>query len=300
MRRSYFSIYVALAANLFIAATKFIAGTVSSSSAMISEGIHSLVDTVNELLLLWGIKQSKKPHDSKHPFGYGRELFFWSFMVSMLIFGLGGGISIYQGVIHIYNPGPLGNPFWSYIVLAASLFFEGFSFVVAARVFNKLRNGQSWWKAIKNSKDPSDFLVLFEDGAAVTGLLIVVACTWLGHRYHITYLDGIASLLVGLLLLIISLVLARECRSLLMGEGIRQVTKQRIVVITEEDESAEKMLRLFSIYVGPEEILLMMDIQFNKSLKTPDIHHSIDRIRDKIQKEFPLIKYLIIQPEYND
>ncbi|MEP6713787.1 MAG: cation diffusion facilitator family transporter [Ferruginibacter sp.] len=300
MRKSYLSIYAALAANLLIAATKFAAGSISNSSAMIAEGIHSLVDTVNELLLLFGLKQSLKPPDAKRPFGYGRELYFWSFIVSMLIFGLGGGISIYQGVLHILHPEPLGEPFWNYIVLAASIIFEGVSLIIAARAFDKLRGGQSWWQAIKNSKDPSDFLILFEDGAAVIGLVIVLVCVWLGHRFSLPYLDGVASLGVGVLLVLVSLVLARESRSLLMGEGIANDTRQKIIRITEADPATEKMLKLFSIYMGADEILLMMDIQFKAALKTPEIHHAIDRIREAIQKEYPRIKYVMMQPEYKN
>lgn len=298
MQRSYLSIYAALAANILIAAFKFIAGSISNSSAMIAEAIHSLVDSLNELLLLWGIRQSNKPNDAKRPFGYGRELYFWSFIVSVLIFGLGGGISIYQGIVHIVQPRPLGDPAWNYIVLAFSIVFEGISFIIAARAFNKLRKGKSWWKAVRNSKDPSDFLVLFEDGAAVVGLFIVGSCVWLGHRYHLPYLDGVASLLVGLLLVAISLVLARESRSLLMGESISNASRQKVITITESDAAVEKTLRLFSIYIGPEEILLMMDVQFRAELQTPDIHHAIDHIRERIQKEFPNIKYFMIQPEY--
>ena len=297
VQKSYLSIYSALVANLLIAVTKFIAGAISNSSAMISEGIHSLVDTVNELLLLWGIRQSNKPGDASRPFGNGRELFFWSFIVSMLIFGLGGGISIYQGVIHMLHPDPLQDPFWSYIVLAASILFEGASFIIAAKAFNKLRNGQSWWHAIINSKDPSDFMILFEDGAAVTGLFIVVICVWLEHRFNLPYLDGLASLLVGLLLVGVSLVLARESRSLLMGEGVTKKTRQRLTVITEADVATEKVLRLFSIYVGPQAILLMMDVQFKITLTMPQIHEAIDRIRAAIQKEIPKVKYLVIQPD---
>ncbi|MEB0264155.1 cation diffusion facilitator family transporter, partial [Mucilaginibacter sp. 10I4] len=198
------SIYSALAANLLIAVTKFIAGGFTNSSSMISEGIHSMVDTVNQVLLLYGLKRSHKKPDASHPFGYGRELYFWSFIVSILIFGLGGGISIYQGVNHIIKPEELGDPFWNYIVLASSFVFEGASLVIAIKEFNKVRNGQSWWSAIIRSKDPSSFLVLFEDGAAVLGLLIVFVFMLIGHNYNMPYMDGIASVLVGLLLVFAS------------------------------------------------------------------------------------------------
>ncbi|MEO6407012.1 MAG: cation diffusion facilitator family transporter [Ferruginibacter sp.] len=298
MRKSNLSIYSALVANLLIAVIKFIAGTVSNSSAMIAEGIHSIVDTANELLVLFGLHQSQRPADRKRPFGYGRELYFWSFIVSMLIFGLGGGISIYQGIVHIINPEKLGDPFWNYIVLATSILFEGTSLLIAARAFNKIAGHHTWWQTVKDSKDPSDFLVLFEDGAAVLGLLIVACCVWLGHRYQINYLDGVASLLVGIILVAVSLVLARESRSLLMGEGIAIATRQRIIAIVEADPSTEKTITLFSIYMGADEILLIMDIQFKAELKTPGIHHAIDRLKEDIQKEYPRIKYVVIQPEF--
>ena len=300
MARSYKSIYSALLANLFIAAIKFVAGSISNSSAMISEGIHSLVDTVNELLLLFGIKQSIKPADEARPFGYGRELFFWSFIVSIMIFGLGGGISIYQGIMHILHPQPLGNPFWNYIVLAASILFEGTSFIIAAKEFNKVREHLSWWQAIKQSKDPSLFVVLFEDGAAVVGLSVVMTCVFLAHQFDNVYLDGVGSLIVGLILVFTSLALARESRGLLMGEGIKKKTQQRIIAIIENDPSAAKAKSIFSIYMGPEEVLLILSIQFKTTLITRDLDEAIKRIRDTIQKEFVVIHHVIIQPEFAD
>lgn len=291
------SIYSALIANLLIAITKFIAGAVSNSSAMIAEGVHSVVDTINQLLLLLGIKLSKKKPDKYHPLGYGKELYFWSFVVSIMIFGLGGGISIYQGVMHIIHPVEPGEPFWSYVVLSLSIVFEGASLIIAAREFNSLRNGQTWWDAIINSKDPSTFLVLFEDAAAVLGLLIVMICLWLSHHFNKPFIDGIASLLVGLLLVFVSLILARESRSLLMGEGIRRKTKARIKIIVEEDQAVLRLMHLLSTYQSPEEVLLMLIVAFKPDQNTGEINDAIDRIRDKIKGEFSLIKFVIIQPE---
>src|SRR6476469_3298231 len=205
MPKSKKSIYSALLANILIAITKFIAGIVGNSSAMIPEGVHSVVDTINELLLLYGIRLSKKPADSLRPFGYGKELYFWSFIVALLIFGLGGGISIYQGYLHIRNPELPGDPTWSYVVLALSILFEGSSFLIALKEFNKLRGKESMWSAIHRSKDPTSFTILFEDGAAVAGLLVVLAAVYFGHRYQLPYLDGIATVTVGLLLVAVSL-----------------------------------------------------------------------------------------------
>jgi cation diffusion facilitator family transporter len=294
------SIYAALAANVFIAVIKFVAGTFSNSAAMISEGVHSLVDTVNQLLILYGIRESKRKADAERPFGYGRELYFWSFIVSILIFGLGGGVSIYQGYTHIIKPKDLGDPTWNYIVLGTSAFFEGISLIIAIREFNKVRDGLSWWQAIRESKDPSTFLVLFEDGAAVCGLSIVAICMYLGHRLDCPYLDGIASLLVGLLLVAVSLVLARESRSLLMGEGISSKIKNKIIATAEKDPAVMKVQYILSIYRAPDDVLLMLIIAFKPDLDTADINESIVRIRTSIKEQFGLMKFVAIQPEEFD
>lgn len=297
MASSNRSIYSALAANLLIAITKFAAGAFSNSAAMISEGIHSLVDTVNQILLLFGLRRSRKPADALRPFGYGRELYFYSFIVSILIFGLGGGISIYQGIIHIITPEPLGNPTWNYAVLALSVVFEGTSLIIAAKEFNKTRDGETWWNAIVKSKDPSTFLVLFEDGAAVLGLFIVMICMFIGHNYNIPQLDGLASLLVGLLLVGVSMILARESRSLLMGEGISDESKKRITEICESDPSVLKVMKIISTYQSPEDVMLMLIIAFKDDLDTQEINEGIERVRSEIRNEFTLIHFVIIQPE---
>jgi cation diffusion facilitator family transporter len=295
--KSHKSIYSALAANLLISITKFIAGAFSNSAAMISEGIHSLVDTVNQILLLYGLKQSQKPADALRPFGYGKELYFYSFIVSILIFGLGGGISIYQGISHVLHPEPLEDPTWNYIVLALSILFEGASLVVAAKEFNRSRGELTWWNAIVRSKDPSNFLVLFEDGAAVSGLLVVMLCIFLGHRYDLPELDGVGSILVGLILVFVSIILARESRSLLMGEGIMPETQKRIIAIAERDPAVIKVQHLLSTYQSPEVIVLMLIITFKDGLETAEINTAIDRIRTAIKKDYDLVRFVIIQPE---
>ncbi|MDN5287211.1 MAG: cation diffusion facilitator family transporter [Mucilaginibacter sp.] len=297
MASSNKSIYSALAANLLIAITKFIAGIVSNSAAMIAEGVHSVVDTANQLLLLLGVHQSKKKPDALHPFGYGKELYFYSFIVSILIFGLGGGVSIYQGIVHIIHPDVPGNPTWSYVVLCTSVIFEGSSLIIAAKEFNKLRGNQTWWQAITRSKDPSTFLVLFEDGAAVIGLFIVATCLFLGHKFHLDYLDGVASLLVGLLLIGVSLILARESRSLLMGEGIGKDTKARITEIVGQDTDVLKLMHILSTYQSPSEIVLMLIVAFKPNLDTARINEAISRIRNRVKDEYSLIHFVIIQPE---
>ena len=300
MAKNNKSIFSALIANVLIAVTKFVAGSFTNSSSMISEGIHSLVDTVNQLLLLYGLKRSKKPADNLRPFGYGKELYFWSFIVSILIFGLGGGISIYQGIEHIIHPEPLNDPRWNYAVLGMSMILEGWSLIVAIKEFDKVRNGLTWWKAIIKSKDPSSFLVLFEDGAAVLGLLIVLVFMLIGHHFQLEYMDGIASVLIGLLLVFVSAILARESRSLLMGEGIAPETQQRIKELTEKNESVIKVLNILSTYQSPEEVLLMIICVFKPHEDTKHITDAIDDIRNRIKQEFPLIHYIIIQPQTDE
>jgi len=298
MPKSKKSIYSALAANILIAITKFIAGSISNSSAMIAEGVHSVVDTINELLLLYGIRLSKKPADALRPFGYGKELYFWSFIVALLIFGLGGGISIYQGYQHIRHPEPLGDPPWSYVVLIISIVFEGSSLFIAFKEFNKQHKEETMWSAIHRSKDPTSFTILFEDGAAVIGLLVVLAAVYFGHRYQLPYLDGIATVTVGLLLVAVSLILARESRSLLMGEGIAPDTQARITALIEKDPHVKKVLHNLSTYQSPEEIVLMIVVAFHENLDTSDINEAIERIRDMIKKEYALVRYILVQPEF--
>lgn len=291
------SIYSALLANLLIALTKFIAGGLSSSAAMISEGIHSLVDTINQLLLLFGLKQSRKPADALRPFGYGKELYFWSFIVSILIFGLGGGLSIYQGIIHIIHPDELRDPTWNYIVLLVSVIFEGASLYIAYKEFNLSRGNESFWKAIIRSKNPANFLVLFEDGGAVLGLLIVGICLFIGHEFNLPVLDGLASLLVGLLLVVISVILARESRSLLMGEGIAPETQQKIIKLVQKDSAVIQARHILSTYQSPEEVVLMLIVAFEADLDTEDINKAIIRIRTDIKSHYPFVSFIIIQPE---
>ena len=291
------SIYSALIANLLIAITKFVAGGLSSSAAMISEGIHSLVDTINQLLLLFGIRQSKKPADAERPFGYGKELYFWSFIVSILIFGLGGGLSIYQGITHIIHPDELKDPTWNYVVLGISVIFEGVSLYIAWKEFNAVRGSDSWWSAIIKSKNPANFLVLFEDGGAVMGLSIVAICLFVGHEYNLPWMDGLASLLVGLLLVAISVILARESRSLLMGEGIAPETQAKITDLAQKDPAVIQARHVLSTYQSPEEVVLMLIIAFQPDLNTEEINAAIVRIRGSIKKAFPLVSFIIIQPE---
>lgn len=297
MPRTNKSIYAALTANIIIAATKFIAGGISKSSAMISEAVHTLADCFNELFLLLGIYRSNKKRDKTHPFGYGKELYFWSFIVSILIFGLGAGASFYQGIVHLRHPRLPGQLTLSYIVLACAFISEGASFVIALKEFNKIRGDQSFWAAVRSSKDPTDFIVLFEDGTAVIGVVLVFISLFAGHLLKNPYLDGIASILVGLLLTASSAVLARESRSLLMGEGISPVTERKIVSIVKSDPGVVDIFRVFSIYESPDEVLIVLLISFKPELTTSQMNDTITRIKERIRGQFKKINYIIIQPQ---
>jgi len=294
--RSRIFIYVALAADIGIAVTKFIAAAVTGSSAMVSEGIHSVIDAVNQLLLIWGIKKSKKTPDEKRPFGYGKELYFWSFIVSLLLFSIGGCISFYEGIIRTRNPEMGKDPTWNYIVLGVSFVFTAVTVVITFKKFNRQRGELGFFSAIKSSKDPSVFIVLLGDIGDLIGLLIAFLGVLLGHLFHNPYYDGIASMVIGIFLIGISIVLVRESRSLLMGEAVSKKTLLKIIALAEADPSIVRVKKHFSMYMSPEEIVLQLIAVFKKDLTTQQITDAIKRIIKNIQEEFPRVKQIFIEP----
>lgn len=296
MASSKTALYTALAANLGIAATKFVAAGVTGSSAMLSEGIHSLVDTINEVLLLLGVSRSQRPPDQKRPFGYGREQYFWSYVVALLIFAIGGGVSFYEGVTHIQHPEPIEDPLWNYIVLGVAFLLDGYSLLTAWRTFNIQRGNKSVWAAVKNTKDAATLSVLFEDASDVLGLIIAFLGVFLSKILQNPYLDGTASILIGLLLVSVSVVLARESKSLLMGEGVDEETNQQLIALTESDPAVLKSVYIGTIYLGPEEITLIQGVAFQPELTTNDINQAIVRIHQSIVQAFPAIKHPYMQP----
>lgn len=289
-------IYVALLADLGIAVTKFIAAAFTGSSAMISEGVHSIIDTVNQVLLLFGIKRSRKKADQLRPFGYGREIYFWSFIVSLLMFSIGGCISFYEGILRLRRPASYENQIWNYIVLAVAFVFTAISLITTLKKFNKQRGDLAFWEAIKESKDSSLFTVLLADIGDIAGLLIAFLGVFLGHLFHNPYYDGIASMLIGVFLITISLLLVRESKSLLMGETPNRKTLRRIVALAESDPSIVKVKKHFSIYLSPEEIVLQLIAVFQRDLTTPEITEAIKRISRNIRKDFPRFKQIFIEP----
>jgi len=291
------AVYAAIGGNLAISVTKFAAAFITGSSAMLSEAIHSLVDTGNGLLLLLGIRLSKRPPDAGHPFGYGKELYFWTMVVAILIFAGGGGVSIYEGVVHILHPNPLDDPTVAYIVLVLAAVFEGFAWSVAFREFRALNPGMPIWPAIQASKDPTTFTVLFEDTAALLGLLVAFLGLFFGHLLNNPYLDGAASVIIGIILTVVAALLAYESKGLLVGEGVDKQTAARIRALAEADPAVEQMTRALTMYFGPHDILLALDLQFRKELSAADVEATVDRLEASIRAAYPDITHIFIEAE---
>ena len=289
------TIYAAMAANFAIAITKFFAASVTGSSAMLSEGIHSVVDTGNELLLLLGIKLSKKPADDSHPFGYGQELYFWTLIVSLLIFAIGGGMSIYEGINHVRHPEPLTDPFWSYVVLGLAVLFEGYSWNVALQEFLATKEEKNFWTAIRASKDPTIFTILFEDTAALIGLFVAFIGIFSGHLLGNVYLDGVASIIIGVILCGVALLLVTESKGLLIGEGASAETVASIRKITNDDPAVEKVLKVLTLHFGPQEILLNLEIEFVEDLETEELAIAVERLESSINSVHSEIKQIFIE-----
>jgi cation diffusion facilitator family transporter len=295
MAGSKVAIYGAIAANVAIAATKFMVAGITGSSAMLSEGIHSSVDTFNGVLLLVGIRLSQRPATPEHPFGHGKELYFWSLIVAVLIFGLGGGVSFFEGVQHIRHPQPLHDPAWNYMVLGAAALFEGISFTIALRQFLKQAGAEPFWEAIHRSKDPTTYTVLAEDSAALAGLAIAAAGIWLSHRFDRPELDGAASLLIGVLLAVVATFLTWQSRDLLIGEGIRPETARAIRSIALAVPQVRDVGRVLSMYVGPDDALVTMDLDFDEGTAAADASLAIADVERQVRKRFPMIKRLFIE-----
>jgi cation diffusion facilitator family transporter len=288
----------ALAANLAIAIIKFVAAGFTGSSAMLAEGIHSVVDTTNEWLLLLGLRKSQRPAHAGRPFGYGRELYFWSFIVGICIFGIGGGISIYEGIEHLRHPGALGDPTWNYVVLGLAFLFDGASFLVARRAFNAQRHGRAFWATFRESKDPSVFVVLFEDAADLLGLIVAFLGVFLSHQLQNPYLDGVASLLIGVILLVVAGLLLRENRSLLLGEPAGAELLEHIRTQAQADAAVVQVALPMSSYLSPHEILMVLRVEFRPELSTTELTTAIGRLQAQIQQQHPDIRHLFVEPAF--
>ncbi len=288
-------IYAAIGANIAIAVSKFIAAGISGSSAMLSEGIHSLVDTGNGFLLLYGIKASKKAPDEEHPLGHGKELYFWSLIVAVLIFAIGGGMSFYEGLEHLKHPEPIGDPTLSYIVLIAAMIFEGFALVLAVKSFNKIRGRTPFWQAIKTSKDPATFAVIFEDSAALLGLVVALLGVYLGHTFQEPLFDGAASIVIGVILSGIAILLAYESKALLIGESAEPEIRASVTKLVMADEAVHKMSPPLTMHFGPENVLLALDVEFKDEMTSDEIEESVRRMEQQIRENHGIVKRIFIE-----
>ncbi len=291
------AVYGALAANAIIAVTKFVAGSATGSSAMISEGIHSVVDTGNQALILLGLRRARKPADDRHPFGYGKELYFWSFVVAIILFALGGGFSIYEGIEHLRHPVEISNPAINYIVLAIAFVVEAAAWIVAYRQLRKEEGQGPLFRLVRRSKNPAVFTVLAEDTAATLGLVVAAVCLFLGQLLDMPILDGVASVIIGLILVVVAGFLAFESQSLLIGEAADPETDESVRAIAEADEAVERVYEPLTMHLGSNQVLLNLGIQFRRGLPASNIPAVIDRIEGAIKAAHPEIKRVFIEAE---
>ncbi len=290
-------IYAAIAGNLAIALTRFAAAFFTGSSAMLSEGVHSLVDTGNGALLLYGMHRAARPADHTHPLGHGRELYFWSFIVALLVFALGAGVSFYEGVIHIMAPEPVVNTKLNYIVLGLSFLFEGSSWLVALKEFREQKGKLGWFQAVRRSKDPSVYTVLFEDSAALLGLVVAFAGILASELLGIPELDGAGSIGIAIILGATAAFLARESKGLLMGEPASPEVQRKVLAIAEDDPAVQRANGILSVHIGPEEIVAGLSIEFADHLTAPEIEACIERLEARLTDEMPQVTRLFVKPQ---
>lgn len=290
-------IFAALIGNSLIAVTKFIASALTGSSAMLAEGIHSTVDTGNQLLLLLGLKKAKKPADKNFPFGHGKEVYFWSFIVAIMIFGVGAGISIYEGIHSLMNPHPIEDVLINYIVLGLAMVFEGFAWYFAWVEFNKIRDGKGFFEAIRDQKDPTTFVVLFEDTAAMLGLIVAFIGIMLVEWTGILVFDGIASIAIGVILAVTAAWLAYETKGLLIGESADHEIIAAIHTMAKKHDSIKRVNEVLTMHMGPEFILLNLSADFDSNLSANEIETTTKNISSEIKGKFPRVKRIFIQPE---
>jgi len=292
------AVIAAIAGNLAIAAIKFVAAALFGSAAMLSEAIHSLVDTGNDALMLYGIRRSAKPPDDQHPFGYGHELYFWTLVVGVLIFAVGGGMSIVSGVLHIVNRKAAEADVWNYAVLGVAAVFEAISWYFGLRAFRKEQAGRGVIETIKVSKDPTTFSVLLEDSAALVGLALAFAGIYLSASLGMPWLDGASSIAIGVLLCAIALVMVYESKGLLVGEGVTRATAQGIRELIAVEPDVESVGKLATMYLGPDEVMLAVEVHFRPERSGDDRRRSITRMTRAIQDKYPRIRHVFLDASW--
>ena len=294
---SRFVIFAALGGNVLIAAIKFVAAAMTGSTAMLSEAIHSLVDSGNQLLLLYGMRRAARPPDATHPFGHGLQLYFWTFVVAVLIFGIGAGVSVIEGIDKIRSPHPVDRVWVNYLVLGLSLLFEGASWWVALGEFRRGQGKRSWIEAIRASKDPTLFTVLFEDTAAVLGLLVALLGVFLSERLGMPVLDGVAALVIGAILTVTAAFLAFECQSLLTGEGVAPEVQAGIRDIAATEPGVQRLNELLTMHFGPQEVLVALSLDFDDDSSAGAVELAVSRIERRIRTAYPEVARVFVEAQ---
>jgi len=290
-------VYAALAGNILVAATKAAAAVLTGSSGMMSEAVHSFVDTGNEVLLLYGQHRSRHKPDGDHPFGYGRELYFWSFIVAVLIFAVGAGVSFFEGVDHLRAPHRIDHPVINYVVLGLSFLFEGASWTVAVRTIHRTKGKLSYWEAFRRSKDPPQFMVLLEDSAAIIGILVAWLGTWLSQLTGNPRFDGAASILIAIVLAVVSIALARESKELLIGERADPVMADDIAEIARHIEGIHGVNGIITSQMSPDEIVAAMSVEFERDLHVPDVERVVADLEKRVREKHPDVVKLFVKPQ---
>ena len=290
------TLWIAFAANLGIAVSKFVAAAITGSSAMLTEGVHSVVDSTNQVLLLWGRKASRRPPDAQHPFGYGREIYFWSFVVAVLVFALGAGVSVYEGIIHIRDPEPAVSPIIAYGVLLVAFVLEGGSTWEAFKEFREAKGKTGWIKAIQQSKDPTGFIVLLENGAAMFGIIAAAiglgVSQWTGDPRY----DGAASVVIGAIIGITAFFLAYESKALLIGEAADPELVAAIHALVMNKEAVVTIGEVLTVHGAPDQITAMLAVDFDDNISAREVERLVSQIEDEIQAKFPAVTHLYIRP----
>ncbi len=290
-------IFAALAGNTLISITKMFAASVTGSSAMLSEGIHSIVDTGNQGLLLLGLKKADKPADEAHPFGYGKEVYFWSFVVAILIFAVGAGVSLYEGIHHLQHPEPIQNVNLTYIVLGLSMIFEGAAWFFAFKEFSRIKGRRTILQEVRRSKDPSAFVVLFEDSAAMAGILVAFLGIWLGQQTGWLWLDGAASVVIGLILALTAWLLAVETKDLLIGESAVPEVVASVRAMAAEVNQVEHVNEVLTLHMGPEYVLVNLSLDFRNDCTAEEVEEAIAKLDQRIKLNWPLVKKVFVEAE---
>lgn len=291
------SVLVAIASDASIALVKIVAAIVTGSSAMTSEAIHSVVDALNSILLLVGERRSRRPADAEHPFGHGREIYFWTLLVAVSIFAGGGAMSFYEGVVHLITPLPLHRSVWSYVVLGVAAAFEAWACVSAYREHRavKRRREIGLWEAFRASKDLTNFAVLFENGAALVGVAIAFAGILASHLLGRSYPDAIASLLIGTVLVVVAYFLIRESKGLLVGEGADPRVDAEMRAVATKHDAIEEVLDLVTLQFGPHEVLVMMDVRFRTELTSQEVTTAVAAVERSLRERFPDVKRIFVE-----